>query len=46
MFNEDTPLNYAMLEHMDDFKVTEFQKIVHPTAEEIEANKQKWGWTG
>jgi ferredoxin len=44
VFNEDTPLNYAMVDHMEDFKVAEFKKIVHPTTEEIEANKRKWGW--
>jgi len=46
VFQDDTPLNYAMKDHMDDFKVAQHKKIPHPTADEIEANKQKWGWTG
>jgi ferredoxin len=40
---DDTPLNYAMMEHTDDFKVPEQKKKEHPTAEQVEANKAKWG---
>jgi ferredoxin len=46
VFAEDTPLNYAMKDHMEDFQVAQNKKVAHPTAEEIAANKQKWGWTG
>jgi ferredoxin len=46
VFQDDTPLNYAMKDHMDDFKVAQHKKIPHPTADEIAANKQIWGWTG
>jgi len=28
-----------------DFKVAQHKKIEHPTAEQVSANKQKWGWT-
>jgi ferredoxin len=46
VFQEDIPLNYAMKDYADDFKVAQHQKKAHPTADEIAANKQKWGWTG
>jgi len=46
VFQEDTPLNYAMKDYSGDFKVAQLIKIVHPTADEIQANKEKWGWTG
>src|SRR6266540_4115791 len=46
VFQEDIPLNYAMKDHIDEFKVAPYKKVVHPTADEIQANKEKWGWTG
>jgi hypothetical protein len=46
VFQEDTPLNYAMKDYSSDFKVAQHKKIAHPTADEIQANKEKWGWTG
>ena len=42
-FKEDTPLNYLMMEHKDDFIVSPTEKKPPPNAEEIEANKRKWG---
>ena len=42
-FKEDTPLNYLMMEHKDDFIVSPTEKKPQPSAEEIEANKLKWG---
>ena len=42
-FKDDTPLNYKMMEHKDDFEVSPTEKHPHPSAEEIEANKRKWG---
>ena len=44
-FKEDTPLNYLMMEHKDDFIVSPTEKKTPPNAEEVEANKQKWGLT-
>ena len=46
VFSEDTPLNYVIVDHMEDFKVAQHEKMPHPTAEEVEANKRKWGWSG
>ena len=45
VFKDDTPLNYRIMENMSEFKVAQHQKIEHPTAEQVAANKQKWGWT-
>src|SRR4030095_779297 len=41
VFQEDTPLNYAMKDYSSDFKVSQHKKIAHPTADEIQANKEK-----
>jgi NAD-dependent dihydropyrimidine dehydrogenase PreA subunit len=46
VFKDDTPLNYAMMEHTSDFKVAQTKKVEHPTAEQVAANKTKWGWSG
>lgn len=46
LFTEDTPLNYKMMEVSGDFAVKKHEQKPKPTAEEIEANKRKWGWTG
>jgi len=40
---DDTPLNYKIMENMSDFKVAQNKKIEHPTAEQVAANKAKWG---
>ncbi len=29
-----------------DFKVAQHNKIEHPTVEQVQANKEKWGWAG
>ena len=44
VFKEDTPLNYKMVEVASDFEVAKHKKIEHPTAEQVTANKKKWGW--
>ena len=46
VFTDDTPLNYKMLEHTDDFEVCLLEERPKPSVEEIEANKEKWGWGG
>ena len=46
VFKDDTPLNYAIMEQMDEFKVAQTKKIEHPSAEQVAANKAKWGWSG
>jgi ferredoxin len=50
VFEEDTPLNYAMLEDgetVDGFVVAPHEKPDdNPSAEDIQANKEKWGWDG
>ena len=43
VFQDDTPLNYLMMERKDEFEVSPTEKTAQPTAEEIEANKRKWG---
>jgi ferredoxin len=45
VFKDDTPLNYKIMENMGDFKVAQHVKVEHPTPEQIQANKEKWGWT-
>ena len=46
VFKDDTPLNYKVMENMGDFKVAQHNKIDHPTTEQVQANKEKWGWAG
>ena len=46
VFKDDTPLNYLMMEHKDDFIVSPTEKKPQPSATEIEANKRKWGFGG
>ncbi len=46
VFAEDTPLNYAMVGPIDDFEVAVHEKPKNPSPEEIQANKEKWGWEG
>ena len=45
-FQDDTKLNYAIMEIMGDFKVSPHEKIPHPTADQVTENKKKWGWGG
>jgi ferredoxin len=44
VFEADTPLNAKMLEEKDSFSVPETEEEEKPTTEQIEANKQKWGY--
>jgi hypothetical protein len=44
IFADDTPLNYKMMEHSGDFEVAKNEPKPKPSGDEIEANKQKWGW--
>ena len=46
VFAEDTPLNYKMMEHTDDFEVCAHEDKPNPSPEEIAANKEKWGYSG
>jgi ferredoxin len=46
MFNDDIALNYKIMEHMDEFEVCPLDEKPKPSAEEVEANKAKWGWSG
>ena len=46
VFADDTKLNYKMLEVRDQFEVSPHEEKPKPSAEEIAANKTKWGWTG
>ena len=43
--SSDTPLNYKIQDDMSEFKVAQHKKIEHPNADQIAANKVKWGWT-
>ena len=43
VFADDIKLNYAIMENMGDFKVAESIKTQHPTAEQVDENKKKWG---
>jgi ferredoxin len=40
---DDTKLNYDMMDDTSQFAVPEQKKVEHPTAEQVEANKAKWG---
>jgi len=44
-FADDTKLNYAMMEQTGEFAVKKQEKKEHPTAEQVAANKAKWGLT-
>jgi len=45
VFKDDTALNYKMMELSSDFEVRKHEKIEHPTTDQVEANKKKWGLT-
>ena len=42
---DDIQLNYKMMDLGDEFAVKKHEKKEHPTAEQVEANKAKWGLT-
>ena len=44
VFQDDIPLNYKIMEHMDDFEVSPHEEKPKPTVEEVEKNKEKWGY--
>ncbi len=46
IFKEDIALNYKIVDASDQFEVSPNEETEKPTAEQIEANKQKWGWDG
>ena len=46
VFTDDTPLNAKILDAKDDFAVPEVEEQDKPSTEQIEGNKQKWGYTG
>lgn len=43
VFKDDIELNYRMRDLADDFAVKKHEKKEHPTPEQIEENKRKWG---
>jgi ferredoxin len=43
VFKSDIDLNHALLELKDQFKVKAFEQGKHPNADEVAANKKKWG---
>ena len=45
VFKDDTALNYKMMDLSSEFEVKKHEKTEHPTADQIEANKKKWGLT-
>ncbi len=46
VFKDDIKINYAVAEIQGDFKVAQHEKIPHPNADQVAANKQKWGYAG
>ena len=46
VFRDDTTLNYKMMEHSEAFEVCPHEDKPQPTSEQIEKNKQKWGYGG
>ena len=46
VFAEDTGLNAKILEIKEEFSVPEVEEKPKPTPEEIEKNKEKWGYRG
>ncbi len=46
VFQADTALNAKIVELRDEFEVPEKPDAEVPTPEEVEANKQKWGYDG
>ncbi len=46
VFRDDTTLNYKMMEHSEAFEVCPNEDKPQPTSEQVEKNKQKWGYGG
>ena len=46
VFAEDTPLNYRMMDHVDDFEVCPHDNKANPSPEEVAKNREKWGYSG
>jgi ferredoxin len=45
VFEEDIALNARIVESKGDFSVPEVEEKTKPTPEQIEANKNKWGYS-
>ena len=46
VFQDDVALNAKMLDDKDAFVVPEVVEKPKPSTDEVEANKQKWGYSG
>jgi ferredoxin len=46
IFQDDIALNARVSENRDAFEVPEKPDTEAPTPEEVQANKEKWGYTG
>ena len=46
VFQDDVALNAKVLDDKDHFVVPEVEEKPKPSTDEIEANKQKWGYSG
>ncbi len=46
VFEDDVALNAKMLDDKDAFVVPEVVEKPKPSTDEVEANKQKWGYSG
>lgn len=45
VFAADTPLNAKIVDDKDNFEVPEVEDKDKPSPEEVQANKEKWGFT-
>ena len=45
IFSADTVLNADIVNNRDDFEVPEHEDLDPPTPEQVEENRQKWGYT-
>ena len=46
VLQEDIAINAKILDAKDDFSVPDVEEKPKPTPEQIEENKQKWGYSG
>ena len=46
VFTDDTALNARCVDGKDDFQVPEVEEKPKPSPEDIEKNKEKWGYAG
>ena len=46
VFRDDIALNARCVDAKDDFSVPEVEEKEKPSSEQIEANKEKWGYAG